>query len=114
MAKLNIPVSIDVDELTETIARDMSYDAMVKMFKGVDSMVADWALTKKLYAYFRAEMAQLAEEEGTKMDMPEPWLDAEVFRLWHNSPELQKDVQSLAAFHRVAHAIEKAHGIRAN
>lgn len=40
-----------------------------------------------------------------------PWNSRQVERMYRNSPELHKDVKTLAAFTRVARAIEAAHGI---
>lgn len=40
-----------------------------------------------------------------------PWNSRQVERMYRNSPELHKDVKTLAAFTRVARAIESAHGI---
>lgn len=111
--RITIPATVDMDDLLDILARSVSNEALVKLVIDLDSHVGEWGFTRKIYKHFRAEMkgADDPDMEPVK-DMPEPWLDAEIGRLWSNSPELQKDVKSLAAFQRVVKAVERTHGIR--
>lgn len=61
--KITLPTTIEVGMLAEALVREMSDDALLKLFKDVDKLTADWGFTKKIHQYFDAEMKFLAEEE---------------------------------------------------
>jgi len=53
----------------------------------------------------------LAKQEHDEPVAIKVWTDAQHERAYRNSPELHKDVQSLAAFKRVAKAVAAMYGI---
>jgi hypothetical protein len=110
--KITLPVSIDKSELAVALARELSYDALLSLFRDVDKIIADWGFTKKVHDHFNREMRILAEEEGRTLPKePKPWTKAQITRAWWNSPELHNEVQALQ-FERLVTAIEKMQGIR--
>lgn len=43
--------------------------------------------------------------------LPSPFTDAQLYRLWNNSPQISKDVTSCEGFKRVVRLAEVAHGM---
>ena len=46
-----------------------------------------------------------------KLQATKRWTDAEIGRLWKNSPEVWQDADGLPAFHRIVRLVEDAHDI---
>lgn len=115
--KITLPLAVSADDLASALSRDLSYDALLKLFRNVDKLIADWGFTKKVHAYFDTEMRVLAEEEGRPLPkpMPEPWTRAQMDRLYRNSPELvgaDTGNLSMNEWAQICIHIEKCHGIR--
>lgn len=59
----SLPVSIDVESLAFSLARDLDYDTLINFIKHLDLAVADWDFSRELIKFANAVAEDLKAEE---------------------------------------------------
>jgi hypothetical protein len=64
--KICIETDVDLGDLAWQIPTQSDPNSIIEFIKTLDVACDDWNITKKLYTYFKKEMAKLEKEKGLK------------------------------------------------